>query len=386
MATDRESRTILVLGGGVGGIVAARALRKRLHRRHRVVLIDREARHVYAPSLLWLMVGRRTPSSIQRPLARLGRRGIELRIGEIERIDPAARSVTVAGEVLLGDYMVVALGADLAPESVRGLAEAGHDFYSLDGAEAFFRALQGVRRGRVVVLTAAPAYKCPAAPYEAALLVDDWLRRQHVRKAVSVDVFAAEPAPMGVAGPEVSAAVKNMLASRDIAYHPEHQIQAVEPGRLSFTNGATGSFDVLAYVPPHRAPQVIRESALAGENGWVPVDRHTLATRFAGVFAIGDVVSIPLALGKPLPKAGVFAHGEAEVVARNIARAAAGGGELDRFDGHGACFIEVGGGRAGFGAGDFYAEPRPDVKLHPPSRRWHLAKVLFEKSWLFTKL
>jgi sulfide:quinone oxidoreductase len=236
------------------------------------------------------------------------------------------------------------------------------------------------------VLTAAPAYKCPAAPYEAALLVDDWLRRHQVRHAVSVEVFAAEPAPMGVAGREVSTAVKDMLASRGIAYHPEHQIQAVEHGRLSFANGATESFDLLAYVPPHRAPRVVRESGLAGENGWIAVDRHTLETGFGDVFAIGDVVSIPLTLGKPLPKAGVFAHAEAEVVARSIARAMSGGGTPERFDGHGACFIEAGGGRAGFGSGDFYAEPQPDVKLHPPSRRWHLAKVLFEKSWLFTKL
>jgi sulfide:quinone oxidoreductase len=177
-----------------------------------------------------------------------------------------------------------------------------------------------------------------------------------------------------------------MLASRHIPYHPDHQIRALDGGRLSFTNGATADFDLLAYVPPHRAPLVVRESALISDTGWVTVDRHTLETRFPGVFAIGDVVSIPLALGKPLPKAGVFAHGEAEVVARNIAHAVSGRGEPDRFDGHGACFIEAGAGRAGFGAGDFYAEPKPVVKLHPPGRRWHLAKVLFEKSWLFTKL
>jgi len=112
--------------------------------------------------------------------------------------------------------------------------------------------------------------------------------------------------------------------------------------------------------------------------GWVSVDRYTLETGFPRVYALGDVVSIPLTVGKPLPKAGVFAHGEGEVVARNIARAITGAGAAARFDGHGECFIEIGGGKAGFGSGNFYAEPKPMVTLRGPGWRWHIAKVLFE--------
>jgi len=116
------------------------------------------------------------------------------------------------------------------------------------------------------------------------------------------------------------------------------------------------------------------------------VDRHTLQTRWPNVYAIGDIVSIPLTLGKPLPKAGVFAHREGEVVARSIAHAITGPGTPTRFDGNGECFIETGDGRAGFGGGDFYAEPKPVVTLRMPSWRWPLAKVWFEKSWLYTQL
>jgi len=122
------------------------------------------------------------------------------------------------------------------------------------------------------------------------------------------------------------------------------------------------------------------------QSGWVSVDRGTLETRFPRVYAIGDVVAIPLKLGKPLPKAGVFAHGEAEIVARNIAHAITGAGTTARFDGEGQCFIEIGDGKAGVGRGNFYAEPTPSVTLRSPSWRWHLSKVLFEKAWLYTKL
>lgn len=381
-------KTVVILGGGTGGLVAARELRKRLPSAHRVVLVDRERGHLFAPSLLWLMVGLRDAGSITRPLKRLERKGIEVRLGEIEKIDPEARRITVAGETIEADYLVVTLGAELAPETVPGLRDAGHSFYTLAGAESLRAALASTQKGRIVVLTAAPAYKCPAAPYEAALLIEAAYRKRGLRDAVTIEVYAAEPGPMGVAGPEMSGAVKELLAAKSIPYHPEHQVKSVDAAarRLEFANGVHADFDLLAYVPPHRAPRVVRESALAGDTGWIPVDRHSLETRFPGVYAIGDVVSIPLMLGKPLPKAGVFAHGEAEVVAKNIAAAIAGLPATTRFDGFGECFIEVGDGKAAFGGGNFYAEPKPTITLRSPSRRWHLSKVLFEKSWLYLKL
>jgi len=66
-----QSRTVMILGGGIGGIIAANELRKRLPRDHRVVLIERNPDHAFAPSFLWLMVGQRRPAQIRRPLATL---------------------------------------------------------------------------------------------------------------------------------------------------------------------------------------------------------------------------------------------------------------------------------------------------------------------------
>lgn len=381
----KQDQTVLILGGGVGGLVTARKLRGAIAKRHRVILVDREANHLFQPSLLWLMVGKRRAEQISRPLSRLARKGIEVLRGEIEAIDPKARSATVNGKVITADHVVIALGAELAPETIPGLSEAGHNLYSLSGAQDLSEALTQFYTGRVVVLTAAPAYKCPAAPYEAAMLINDHLRHRGPMGGVTVDIYAAEPGPMGVAGPEVSAGVRGLVEAKGIAYHPQHQVVRVDAAKrhIVFENGAEAEFDLLAYVPPHRAPRVVRDAGLVGESGWVPVDRHSLETQFAGVYAIGDVVAIPLQMGKPLPKAGVFAHGEAEVVANNIARAITGRGEAERFSGDGACFIETGAGKAGFGSGNFYAVPAPQITLRQVGRRWHWGKLLFEKYWLW---
>lgn len=380
-----SGKTVIVLGGGIGGIVTATRLRKQLRREHRVILVEREANHLFQPSLLWLMTGARTPRAITRPIARLARRGIELVHGEIETINPKLRSVHVAGQEIQGDYLVVALGAEYAPETIPGLAEAGHNIYTLDGAQALRDARASLRHGHLVVLVSGIPFKCPAAPYEATMLLEADLRARGVRDHVTVDVYTPEPGPMLSAGPEVSAQLRQMVTSKNIQLHTEHAVVKVDPAArlLHFVNGATALFDLLAYIPPHRAPAVVRASGLTGESGWVPVDRSTLATKFAGVYAIGDVTGIPLAIGKPLPKAGVFAHAQAEVVAHNIAAAIHGGGAPRAFDGHGACFVEIGDGRAGFGSGNFYAEPKPRIVLKPPGRWLHLGKVLYEKYWLY---
>ncbi len=377
-------KSILILGSGIGGLAVANELRRALPREHRITLVDRESTYVFGLSLLWLMTGDRTRDKIVRPLSRLDRKGIEVVRGEIGRIDAERREVTVDGKKLSADYLVIALGAEYAPETIPGLPEAGHNFYTLSGAESFRDALASFNGGRLVVLTSHPVYKCPPAPYEAAMLLEHYCRRRGIRDKTEISVYAAEQGPMALAGPEVSKELRNIVESKRIAYHPAHQIVSADPAKrtLRFENQAEAAYDLLAYVPPHRAARAARDSGLTGDGGWIPTDRHTLATKYPGVYALGDVVSIPLTAGKPLPKAGVFALGQGQVVAKNIASEIKGQPPHAAFGGAGVCFVEVGDGKAAMGTGNFYAEPLPRIVLKPPGGLWHLAKMLLEKDWL----
>lgn len=379
------SRTALVLGAGIGGLVAAETLRKLLPPSDRVIAVDRAADHFFPPSLLWLMVGQREPADFTRSLGRLAQRGVGLRCGNVTRIDPGRCAAEIDVEAVSADALVIALGADYAPEAIPGLAAAGLNLYTMEGATAIRDALARFEGGRIVIMTATPAYKCPAAPYEAAMLVDSYLRKRGVRDKTSMLFFAAEPQPMIVTGPEIGAAVCGMIQARGIVYRPEHQVKEVNPStrQISFTNGGAAEFDLLIYVPPHRAPAVARNAGLTDESGWIPVDRHTLQTSFDNVFAIGDITSVPLKMGRPLPKAGVFAHAQAEVIANNIANAWTGKGASRKFTGQGMCFIETGDARAGIGKGNFYAEPTPEMDMRSPSLFWHAGKILYEKYWLY---
>lgn len=380
-----ESKTVLILGGGIGGIVTATQLRKRLPQGHRIVLIERESSYAFAPSFPWVMAGTRRRETISRPRTKLVKLGVELVQGNIEKIDAEQRRVQVNGEFLTGDYLVIALGAEFATETIPGLAEAGHTFYTLDGAERLNEARQQFRSGCIAVMVCSLPFKCPAAPVEAALLLENDCRQRNIRKDVQIDVYTPEPCPMPSAGPENSRQLLAMIESKGITYHAEHTVTQVDSSKkqINFADGTTADFDLLVYVPPHRAPLVVHEAGLVGESGWIPVDKYTLATKFPQVYAIGDVTGIKLSSGKPLPKAGVIAHGQAEVVVNNLLYDIMGKGEPRQFDGHGACFIETGSGKAGLGRGNFYAEPAPQMKLYKPGYLMHLGKVAFEKFWLF---
>ncbi len=330
-------KRVVILGGGVGGVVAANRLRKALGKEHQVTVIDQQRTHSFAPSYLWLMVGLRKPDGISRDLGRLERKGIEFKQAAVQRIDPE-RSIVVTdtGEEPY-DYLVMALGARLAPETLPGFAEGARSFYTLEEAIKLRDALPQFQGGKVVLLVSSMPFKCPAAPYEAALLLDAYFRKRRIRDKVDFHIFTPEPQPMPVAGPTVGAQVRSLLEQRKIQYHTGAKATSIAADKhaISFEKGDSVKYDFLVGVPPHACPEAMKASGLTNGGPWVPVDPRTLKTKHPRVWAIGDVTAIPLPNKMMLPKAGVFAHAEAEVVARSIAHEITGRGHAEEFAGHG---------------------------------------------------
>ncbi len=386
------AKRIVILGGGVGGLVAASELRRLVNSEHRIILVEKNAQHAFAPSFLWLMTGDRRPEQISREVRQLVPEGIESVQAEARGIDVAAHRVETSAGPLTYDFLVVALGAELAPGSIPGLAESAQTFYTFDGAAKLRAALRDFRGGRIAVVVAGLPFKCPAAPYEGAMLIADFFQKRGLREKVELHLFTPEPQPMPVAGPELGNAVRQMIEGRGIVFHPLQKLTAVNAATRSMTFEGQEPFacDLLVAVPPHRSPKVVPEAGLANQSGWIPVDSATLATKDENVYAIGDITAIPLpGRWKPdvplmLPKAGVFAHAQALVVARRIADRIDGKGARHKFSGEGYCMLEAGEHVAGFAFGQFLAEPSPQVKLRQIGKTWHLGKVLFEKWWLAT--
>ncbi len=385
-----NGKTIVIAGGGVGGIVTANELRHRLPSPHRIVLIEKNSTHTFAPSYLWLMTGDRTPERISQPLRSLVRNGVEIVHAEITRIDSANNFIAAGDQKLNYDYLVVALGAELVPELVPGLSECAYSYYTFHETLKLQQALADFKGGTIAVVVSSLPYKCPGAPHEGAMLIADYFRQKGMRDNVRVHLFTPEPQPMPVAGPQLGEAVQQMLGSKGISFHPMHKIVSVNAhtNEISFEGKDSAHFDMLIAIPPHRAPTVVREFGLSNEAGWIPVDRQTLQTKFQNVYAIGDVSAIGIpGRWKPdvpmmLPKAGVFAHDQAEIAAQRIADEINGQTVTAEFCGLGYCMLEAGEGMAGFAYGDFFNNPNPKLQLRNIGKAWHLGKILFEHWWL----
>jgi len=172
--------------------------------------------------------------------------------------------------------------------------------------------------------------------------------------------------PLGVPIPPSPAASEALLAAfaeRGIHWYPERLVQALDADRnlALLSDGTAMPFDLFLGVPVHRVPAVVEESGLA-VDGWVPVDPLTLETAFAGVYAVGDVASVGT------PKAGVFAEGQAAVVAEQIASILGGDAESLLYDGRGVCYLAFGADLVARVEVTFMAGRAPDGVFEGPSQ------------------
>jgi sulfide:quinone oxidoreductase len=373
----RATKTV-ILGGGFGGISTANTLRPLLPAEHEIVVIDGAPRFFVGAGKTWIMLGERTYAQISQVRAALLAPGVRLVEARVEGLSLADRTVTAGGNSLAWDHLVIALGADLDMSKVPGLEEAAHTFYTIEGAERLKGELERFPGGEVAILIPRLPFKCPPAPYEAAMLLHEMFARRGLGAKVRLAIHTAEGAPMGTAGPEMGAYIKGELAARSIGYFPGRIASRVEGGarRVVFEDGSEARYDLLIAVPPHVAPKVVRDAQLTNPAGWIPVDPRTMQVKHAStagdVYAVGDVTTVPLPgrfkpeVGLSLPKAGVFAEAHGKVVAHRIAATILGREAEASFDGKGYCFLETGAGRAAKTEGSFFEMPHPLMEKRTP--------------------
>jgi sulfide:quinone oxidoreductase len=387
MSSAPAQSRVVILGGGFGGLAAANTLRQLIPSGPAITVVDQAPRFHVGAGKPWVMLGEKTRDEISAPRERLLAPGIEFLQSEILQLDLPGRSVVTTAGAQPWDFLVIALGTELRQEAVPGLASA-HTFYTVDGVEKLRPLLAAFTGGEIVLLVPKTPYKCPAAPYETALLLREFFDHRGQNAGVRLNVYTVEGTPMATAGPEMGTFVRGELSKRGICFHPQKAVTRVDDGarRIEFADGTSAGYDLLMCVPPHEAPAVVRAAQLTGPSGWIPVDPLTLEVKSpaavgGGVFAIGDVTTVGLpGRFKPdmplvLPKAGTIAAAEGEVVARRIADHLAGHAPAAEFGGNGFCYLETGSGQAVRGEGSFFALPHPTMTKHSPSREEFAGKL-----------
>ena len=352
---------VLVLGAGFGGLELATMLSEAPPTTVEVTLIDKADAFVFGYSKLDVMFRGAAPDSVRLPYREFVKPGVRMLQETITAIDPEARRVTTDAGTHEADAIVVALGADYDLAATPGLAESGDEFYSFAGAERMRDAIAGFSRGNAVIAVCGAPFKCPPAPSECALMLHDNLVARGVRDDCKITLVLPFGRPVPPS-PETSEALTIAFAERGIEFVPGCKVAAQDIARrvVVLDDGAELPYDLFLGVPKHRAPEVVVESGLT-VDGYVPVDSATLESRFAGVYAIGDVAT------QGTPKAGVFAEGAARALATSLLARLRGGGEVGVHSGTGSCYIEFGGGRIGRVDIDFLTGPAPTGIYQAPS-------------------
>jgi sulfide:quinone oxidoreductase len=368
-------KRVLILGGGFGGIATAHRLKQKLGNEVEVILVDRRPNFMVGFRKSWALIGESPMEAGQKPIGSLSRIGVDVRRATIEAIHPQEKSATVDGERIQADALVVALGAELAPQAVAGFKEFAFNVYDPDDIPRAEKAIAEFKGGRVVIGIFGAPYKCSPAPYEMAILLNEKFKARGVK--ASLEVFSPQPKSLPILEQESCDSFESRLEDHAIKFHPNHKAKAIEAGKVIFENKQI-EFDLLLGVPPHKAPSILKDSGLIGPSGWIEIHPRTTETSFEGVYAIGDVTHVTLANKKPLPKAGLFAELMGETAAERIAAVFSGQTPEATFSGEGGCYLEVGNGQAMMVKGSFLAEPEPIVTLTESSTAYMEEKRRFE--------
>lgn len=371
---------IVILGGGFGGLAAANELRANLTQDTRITIIDKKDWFMMDLVKLWIINGTREFESSKRQIENVTKKGIEFVNEDVLKIDPANKSVRTRYRQFHYDFLILALGVELAPEQIPGLKENGFILYDINDVPKIRDTIRNMKSGKIVMAITGLPYKCPPAPFEAALLIRSVLEETGASDSVQMDFYSPTPITLPAGGPRVSEEIFQILQSKKIEFHGNYKTVSVEPNKIKFENDET-SFDILISVPPHKVPSVVVESGFAENGKFVSVDR-TCKTNYDRVYAIGDVNQIMVTDKIAVPKAGIFAEEEGITVARNIIAQIKHELEHDTFDGKGGCFLETGKGTAGYIQVDMFATPDPLTELKSASVEHFAEKEKFEQDRL----
>ena len=362
---------VVILGAGFGGLELASRLSDSLAGELRVTLIDRSDGFTFGFSKLDILFQGVDPAALRIPYSELTKPGVEFRQEQITAIDPSARHVTTDQGSYDADILVVALGAEYDIAATPGFAEGGLEYYSIPGAERMRDALPAFTGGKILIGVLGQPYKCPPAPFEGAFLLHDQLVERGVRADTEIRIVAPMAAPVPVT-PEVSQRFLDELEARGIEYSGKSRVVELDPASKEavLESGDRLPYDLFVGIPIHRVPSVVVEAGLT-ENGWVKVDHGTLKTPFPDVYAVGDIVALPMA------KAGVFAENAAGVAADHITASLRGETSERRYEGEGNCYIEFGSGRVAQVQANFLGGPSPRAEVVGPTEALTAEKATF---------
>jgi sulfide:quinone oxidoreductase len=379
-----KQKTIIIIGGGIGGIVTARDLRKHIGSQHKIIVIDRNSYHAFQPSFLWVVIGWRTPAVITKPFTSLEKYGIGFQQAEIISIEKNDKIIVTDKGNFHFDYLVIALGADNDLPKDFSDNDSINTFYTFEGAVELSKVVPTFPGGKIEISQLGNNIKYPFAPFDAAFLLSSFYQKRGIEN-VEIIINTPNQEPLPFASTEINFHMRKLLDDHHINFLSDSRIDT-NPNNSStriWIPKKSSPQDISIYIPSMKPPDALRSSLMLDESGWIKVNKRTLQTDFDNIYALGDCIGIKMENGNLIPKAGIFANNQAEVVAYNIAQELQGNFDRKEFSGYGFFFLETGNGRASYLHGNLTSDSKTALSWTDPNVTLHWSKVVLEKYWLW---
>ena len=401
-ATQAKLPRIVVMGGGLGGTIAAYELAPLVKGRAEVMLISDRPEFSFTPSNPWVAVGWRSPGAIQVELEPvMARKGIKFSSVGAKRLHPEENRIELNdGSTLDYDFLVIATGPELAFDEVKGLGPSGYtaSVCQTDHAEETAKAIDRlVANPGPVIIGAAAGASCFGPAYEFAMILDTELRKRKIRDKVPMTFVTPEPyiGHLGLDGVgDTKSLMESEMRNRHIKWVTNARIDEVEPQLMHVSevtdDGSVRKVHDLPFrfsmiLPAFRGvPAVSGIEGLTNPRGFILVDQHQRNPKYPNIFALGVCVAIPPVAPTPLPvgvpKTGFMIETMASAIAANLGAVLDGKAPATEGTWNAVCLADFGDGGVAF-----VAQPQiPPRNLNWSSEgRWvHFAKIAFEKYFL----
>ena len=371
-----RSHQIAIVGGGSAGITVAAQLLKQM-RSLDILIIEPSEQHYYQPA--WTLVGGGCMSfeATVRSEKAVIPQGVTWLQEAVTQFDPDTNSLlTHKGTRITYDYLVVCPGIQINWGQIPGLQEAlGKggvcSNYAIDGATYTWETIQQFKGGNALFTYPATPIKCAGAPQKIMYLADDTFRKNGVRSQTQISYCTATGKIFGVDAfvPALMAVVQrkgiDLKTSHNLtAIHPDDKVAIFEVKGEGGVETLSLPYDMIHVTPPMSAPDFVRNSPLANEQGWVDVDKYTTQhTRYGNVFSVGDASSLPTS------KTAAAIRREAPVLVENLLACMTQKPLSGRYNGYSCCPLITGYGKTILAEFDYDGNFFPSFPLDPTQER-----------------
>jgi sulfide:quinone oxidoreductase len=395
--------TIVVLGGGIGGLSAAFELKDELGKKHDIVLVSDQENFEFTPSNPWVAVKWRKPGAIRLDLNELmPKHGIRFVAKAAKRVQPGSHSILLEDdEELPYDYLVIATGPRLAFDEIPGLGP--HGGYTNSVCKTDHALLMSERFEEFcanpgpVVIGAAQGASCYGPAYEYTFILETELRKRKIRDRVPMFFVTPEPY-IGHLGLDGVGDTKGMLESemreRHVKWYTNTRIDEVREGEMRITqvneDGSEKATHTIEFAHSMILPAftgieaVMGVEGLSNPRGFIIVDEFQRNPKFPDIFAVGVCVAIPPVGPSPLPvgvpKTGYMIESMVTATVQNLVEILDGKDPTHHATWNAFCLADFGDRGVAFIA---LPQIPPRNTNWSGSGKWvHWAKVGFEKYYL----